>query len=64
MKELHPSPHPLHPMYPEIPSLLLLSAIVLPAISVFFFFLMGFTPCKAEQPLLGMELQEKETQKD
>ena len=30
----------------------------------FFFFLkLGFTPCKAEQPLQGMELQEKETQK-
>ena len=25
---------------------------------------MGFTPCKIEQPLGGMELQEKETQKD
>ena len=24
----------------------------------------GFTPCKAEQPLEGMGLQEKETQKD
>ena len=23
----------------------------------------GFTPCKAEQPLQGMELQEKEAQK-
>ena len=23
----------------------------------------GFTTCKAEQPLQGMELQEKETQK-
>ena len=30
----------------------------------FFFFKLGFTPCKAEQPLQGMELQEKETQKD
>ena len=29
-----------------------------------FFFLLGFTPCKAEQPLRGMELQEKEAQKD
>ena len=28
------------------------------------FFKQGFTPCKAEQPLQGMELQEKETQKD
>ena len=25
-------------------------------------FLLGFTPCKAEQPLLGMDLQEKEAQ--
>ena len=24
---------------------------------------MGFTPCKAEQPLQGVELQEKEAQK-
>ena len=24
---------------------------------------MGFTPCKARQPLQAMELQEKETQK-
>ena len=29
----------------------------------FFFFYLGFTPCKAEQPLQGMVLQEKETQK-
>ena len=29
-----------------------------------FFFLLGFTPCKAEEPLQGMELQEKETEKD
>ena len=28
------------------------------------FFNWGFTPCKAEQPLKGMELQEKEAQKD
>ena len=27
-------------------------------------FLIGFTPCKAELPLRGMELQEKEVQKD
>ena len=25
---------------------------------------MGFTQCKAEQPLWGMELQEKEEEKD
>ena len=32
----------------------------------FFFFKLGFTPCKAEQPLQlqDMQLQEKETQKD
>ena len=29
-----------------------------------YFFKLGFTPCKAEQPLQGMELQEKEIQKD
>ena len=28
------------------------------------FFELGFTPFKAEQPLRGMELQEKEAQKD
>ena len=28
------------------------------------FLKLWFTPCKAEQPLKGMELQEKETQKD
>ena len=28
------------------------------------FLKLGFTPCKAEQPLQGMELLEKETQKD
>ena len=28
------------------------------------FFKLGFTPCKTEQPLQGIELQEKETQKD
>ena len=29
-----------------------------------FFFLMGFIPCKAEQPLRSMEFQGKEVQKD
>ena len=28
------------------------------------FFKLGFSPGKAEQPLCGIELQEKETQKD
>ena len=28
------------------------------------FFGLGFTTCKAEQPLTGMELQDKEAQKD
>ena len=28
------------------------------------FFKLRFTPCKAEQPLKDMELQEKEAQKD
>ena len=32
--------------------------------SLFFFFKLGFTPSKVEQPLQGMELQEKEAQKD
>ena len=30
---------------------------------MFDFFKMGFTPCKAEQPLWGMELQEKKHKK-
>ena len=29
-----------------------------------FLFQLGFTPLKAEKPLQGMELQEKEVQKD
>ena len=29
----------------------------------FFFFKLGFTPCKAEQPVQGVELQEKEEEK-
>ena len=29
----------------------------------FFFFKLVFTPCKTEQPLRAMELQEKEAQK-
>ena len=28
-------------------------------IKFFFFFKLGFTPCKTEEPLQGMELQEK-----
>ena len=28
-----------------------------------FFFLLGFTPCKVEQPLRGLELQEKKQKK-
>ena len=31
---------------------------------MFFIFKLELTPCKAEQPLWGMELQEKEVQKD
>ena len=31
---------------------------------LFFIFKLGFTPCKAEQPLQGKELQEKGAQKD
>ena len=32
--------------------------------NLYFFLKLGFTPCNAEQPLQGMELLEKETQKD
>ena len=31
---------------------------------VFFFFQLGFTPCKAKQPLRRMELQERKHKKD
>ena len=34
------------------------------ALMKYFFCQLGFNPCKAEQPLQGVELQEKETQKD
>ena len=33
-------------------------------ITFFFKKKLGFTPCRAEQPLQGMELQEKEAQND
>ena len=33
-------------------------------VSLYIFFKLGFTPCKAEQPLRGMELQEKKRKKD
>ena len=32
-------------------------------LTTFLFFKLEFTPCKAEQPVRGMELQEKEAQK-
>ena len=31
---------------------------------LFYYYNLGSTPCKAEQPLRGMELQEKEEEKD
>ena len=34
------------------------------SISIFYFFNWDSTPCKAEQPLRGMELQEKKHKKD
>ena len=33
-------------------------------IKLLFFLLLEFTPCKDEQPLQGIQLQEKEAQKD
>ena len=30
----------------------------------YYYFKLGFTTCKAEQPLQGMEWQEKDAQKD
>ena len=38
--------------------------VVFSPISSIVFFELGFTPCKAEQPLRGIKLQEKEAQKD
>ena len=35
-----------------------------PEVALYPFFQLGFTPCKTEKPLQGMELQEKEAQKD
>ena len=35
-----------------------------PCFYIFYFFKFGLTSCKAEQPLRGMELQEKEVQND
>ena len=41
------------------------SVYFLNLIQVFFYlFKLEFTPCKAEEQLKGMELQEKEAQKD
>ena len=34
------------------------------SMKLFFFFELGFSPCKAEMPLQDMELLEKEAQKD
>ena len=41
-----------------------LFVIVLLDLFFFLFFLLGFTSCKVEQPLQGMELQEKNHKKD
>ena len=35
-----------------------------PEVTLYLFCKLGFTPCKAKQPLQGMELQEREAQKD
>ena len=35
-----------------------------PSITETFFFSLGFIPCKVEQPIRGMELPEKEAEKD
>ena len=35
-----------------------------PEDALYLFLKLGFTPCKAKQPLQGMEFQEKEAQKD
>ena len=48
----------------EALQILLLSNELWLIIYIHIFFKLGFTPCKAEQPLQGMVLQEKETQKD
>ena len=38
--------------------------IMLIVMRTYIYILIGFTPCKAEQPLRGMKLQRKEAQKD
>ena len=38
----------------------IVATIIINLLSIY----LGFTPCKVKQPLQGMELQEKETQKD
>ena len=38
--------------------------LILVSLRVVFFFKLGFTPCKAGQPLQDMELQEKEAKTD
>ena len=45
-------------------TLLLQDLSTLRVVDIYIHIYMGFTPCKAEQPLQGMELQEKEAQKD
>ena len=47
-----------------IPVLKNLVLVTILSVGFFLLFKLGFTICKAEQPLWGMELQEKEAQKD
>ena len=51
----------LHEVCKQIPKSIYQASYLLPSD---FFLKLGFTPCKAEQPLQGMELQEKKTKKD
>ena len=47
-----------------IPVLKNLVLVTILSVGFFLLFKLGFTICKVEQPLWGMELQEKEAQKD
>ena len=50
-------------LYDALMDLFTPAKLIFLATLLLFFFFLGFTPCKAEEPLRGMELQEKKAQK-
>ena len=50
--------------YEKVYRMLCTTAVSYPLKLLLAFFKLGFTPCNGEQSLQGMELQEKEAQKD